>query len=186
MKLKDKKPILIIGALIGFLSYLYSIKEDYIINPSQSLPRGIYKLYPPTDIKKGDIVVFEISEDLQNYMKQRGYILSNVTTLMKKVAAFSDDTIEIKNQEIFINNISWGKIYEFDSKYRPLRKLESENLIVKKDEFFALSAVNKSFDSRYFGAIKVSKIVAKSKIFLKFWLTFYMKTSIINISNKIN
>ena len=58
MKLKDKKPILIIGALIGFLSYLYSIKEDYIINPSQSLPRGIYKLYPPTDIKKGDIVVF--------------------------------------------------------------------------------------------------------------------------------
>lgn len=168
MKLKDKKPILIIWILIGFLSYLYSIKENYIINPSKSLPRGLYRLYPPTNIKKGDIVVFEISEDLQNYMKQRGYILNNVTTLMKKVAAFSDDTVEIKNQEIFINNISWGKIYEFDSKDRPLRKLESENLILKEDEFLALSTIDKSFDSRYFGTIKMSKIVAKSKIFLKF------------------
>lgn len=168
MKLKDKKPILIIFALIGFLAYLHSIKDKYIINPSKSLPRGIYKLYPPTDIKKGDIVVFEISKDLQEYMKQRGYILSNVTTLMKKVAAFSDDTIEIKNQEIFINNISWGKIYEFDSRYRPLKKLKNENLILKDDEFLALSNTDKSFDSRYFGAIKRTKIVAKSKIFLKF------------------
>lgn len=168
MKLKDKKPILIIGALIGFLSYLYLIKDNYIINPSKSLPRGIYKLYPPTDIKKGDIVVFEIYEDLQNYMKQRGYILNNVTTLMKKVAAFSDDIVEIKNQEIFINNVSWGKVYEFDSKYRPLKKLKNKNLILKDDEFLALSDTDKSFDSRYFGAIKKTKIIAKSKIFLKF------------------
>ena len=165
MKLKDKKPILIIGALIGFLSYLYSIKEDYIINPSQSLPRGIYKLYPPTDIKKGDIVVFEISEDLQNYMKQRGYILSNVTTLMKKVAAFSDDTVEIKNQEIFINNISWGKIYEFDSKYRPLRKLESENLIVKKMSFLLCQLSIKALIAGTLEQSRCQKLLQSQKYF---------------------
>ena len=167
MKIKDKKPLIIICCLISFLSYLYSIKDNYIINPSKSLPRGIYKLYPPQNIKKGDIVVFKISDDLQKYMKQRGYILSSVNTLMKKVAAFSDDKIEIKNNEIYINNTSWGKIYEYDSKKRSLNKL-TNNMILKKDEFLPLSYEDKSFDGRYFGPIKTSDILSKSEIIFKF------------------
>lgn len=168
MKIKDKKPLLVIFGLINFLMYLYLIKDNYIINPSKSLPRGIYRLYPPTNIKRGDIVIFNISEDLQSYMKQRGYILDNVTTLMKKAAAFSNDTVEIKNQEIFVNNVSWGKVYKVDSKYRPLKNMKNEDLILKSDEFIALSDVDKSFDSRYFGKVKTSEIIAKSKIILKF------------------
>lgn len=101
-------------------------------------------------------------------MKQRGYILDNVTTLMKKAAAFSNDTVEIKNQEIFVNNVSWGKVYKVDSKYRPLKNMKNEDLILKSDEFIALSDVDKSFDSRYFGKVKTSEIIAKSKIILKF------------------
>lgn len=167
MKIKDKKPIIIIFSLIIFLTYLYNIKDNYIINPSKSLPRGIYKLYPPQNIKKGDIVVFRIPDKLQNYMKQRGYILSNVNTLMKKVAAFSDDKIEIKNNEIYVNNISWGKIYEYDSKNRPLKKYKNKTIILKKDEFLPLSSEDKSFDGRYFGPIKTSDILSKSEIHFK-------------------
>lgn len=171
MKLRrkiNKTPLILIFFLIMLLTHWYRIKDKYIINPSKSLTRGIYKLYPPVDIKQGDIVVFKIPKELKDYCKHRGYILNRTETLMKKVAAFSSDKIEIKDQEIFINNISWGKIYRVDSKYRNLPQLKTEEVIPNKNEFLPLVKTDGSFDGRYFGAIKKQEIQAKAELFLQF------------------
>ncbi len=171
MKLRkkiNKIPLLLIFLLIILLTHWYKIKDKYIINPSKSLTRGIYKLYPPVNIKHGDIVVFKIPKELEIYCKHRGYILNRTETLMKRVAAFSTDTIEIKNQEIFINNVSWGKIYNVDSKYRDLPQLKTKDVIPNKNEFLPLVQTDGSFDGRYFGPIKSQEIQARAELFLQF------------------
>lgn len=164
----NKIPLLLIFLLIILLTHWYKIKDNYIINPSKSLTRGIYKLYPPYNIKHGDIVVFKIPEELKTYCKHRGYILSKTETLMKRVAAFSTDTIEIKNQEIFVNGVSWGKIYKADSKYRELPQLKVKDTIPNENEFLPLAQTDGSFDGRYFGPIKNQDIQAKAELFLRF------------------
>lgn len=164
----NKTPLLIIFSLIILLIHWYRIKDKYIINPSKSLTRGIYKLYPPVNIKQGDIVVFKISKETKNFCKQRGYILNKTETLMKRVAAFSNDKVIIKNQEIFINDISWGKIYKMDSKYRELPQVKIENIVPNDNEFLPLVKTDGSFDGRYFGSIKNKDIQAKAELFLRF------------------
>ena len=79
-----KKIILI---FIIFIGCLLSQRNKYIINPSKSLTRGIYKIFPVETINKGDIVVFNIPNNIKKMAKEREYILKDAQTLMKIVAA---------------------------------------------------------------------------------------------------
>ena len=64
---------LIISALIYF-------KCNYVINVTPSLPRGIYRLEKPENLKQGDIVLFDIDEDIKEMMAGRKYIPNNFYT----------------------------------------------------------------------------------------------------------
>ena len=92
--------IVVVGTFI--FSYL---KSNYSINRSNSIPTGIYKLYPLENIKKGDIVTFTVSEDLKNFMLERSYIRKSTVGFIKIVAGVEGDTVEI-NDNLLIN----GKI----------------------------------------------------------------------------
>ena len=160
-KNRDYKGIFILVAFLIFMGILKKEGKNYTINKTKSLPRGIYKLYPPVDLQKEDIIVFEIPQSAE-LMFKRGYV-SNIDTLMKKLAAFPGDHIEIINQELYINGNNWGKIYEKDKLYRPLPRLKEKDLIPGEKEVLALSDINNSFDGRYFGPILVSSIKYKAK-----------------------
>lgn len=160
-KNRDYKGIFILVAFLIFMGILKKEGKNYTINKTRSLPRGIYKLYPPVDLHKGDIIVFEIPKSAE-LMFKRGYV-SNIDSLMKKLAALPGDHIEIINQELYINGNNWGKIYEKDKLYRPLPNLKEKDLIPGEKEVLALSDINNSFDGRYFGPILISSIKYKAK-----------------------
>ncbi|BBA53226.1 conjugal transfer protein TraF (plasmid) [Fusobacterium varium] len=160
-KNRDYKGIFILVAFLIFMGILKKEGKNYTINKTRSLPRGIYKLYPPVDLHKGDIIVFEIPKSAE-LMFKRGYV-SNIDSLMKKLAALPGDHIEIINQELYINGNNWGKIYEKDKLYRPLPSLKEKDLIPGEKEVLALSDINNSFDGRYFGPIEIKSIKYKAK-----------------------
>lgn len=60
----------IIFVFIIFVGCLLSQRNKYIINPSKSLTRGIYKTFPVETINKGDIVVFNIPKDIKKWLKK--------------------------------------------------------------------------------------------------------------------
>lgn len=167
MKVKSYTPFLIISCVLFFM---FAIKDKYIINPSKSLPRGIYKIIDDNkSIKKGDIVCFTMPKDIETLAKKRNYILQNANTLMKIVAADKNDKVELKNNELFINNVSWGKISYYDSYLRKLEPKSIKELQPKNDdEFLLLSKVKNSFDGRYIGLIKKENILYKTEIFCPF------------------
>ena len=161
-----KKIILI---FIIFIGCLLSQRNKYIINPSKSLTRGIYKTFPVETINKGDIVVFNIPKDIKKMAKEREYILKDAQTLMKIVAATKDDIVTIEKDELFINGISWGKIAYKDSHLRKLEPKSEKELQPKNDdEYLLLSKVKNSFDGRYIGVVKRKDIIYKAELFIKF------------------
>lgn len=161
-----KKIILI---FIIFIGCLLSQRNKYIINPSKSLTRGIYKTFPVETINKGDIVVFNIPNDIKKMAKEREYILKDAQTLMKIVAATKDDIVTIEKGELFINGISWGKMAYKDSHLRRLDPKNEKELQPKSDdEYLLLSKVRNSFDGRYIGIIKRKDIIYKAELFLEF------------------
>ena len=161
-----KKIILI---FIIFIGCLLSQRNKYIINPSKSLTREIYKTFPVETINKGDIVVFNIPNDIKKMAKEREYILKDAQTLMKIVAATKDDMVTIKNDELFINGISWGKMAYKDSHLRKLNPKSEKELQPKNDdEYLLLSKVKNSFDGRYIGVVKRKDIIYRAELFIEF------------------
>lgn len=170
--IKKKKinytPLIIIIGLGIFLFILKDISKHITINISRSLPRGVYRLYTPLKIDRGDIIVFPIPENVRETFEKRKYTSKFVTSIMKKAAAFENDNITIKKEVLYINNTAWGKIYKYDSKFRALPELSLEEIIPKKNEILPLSNVDHSFDGRYFGPIEEKKIIYKAELLFTF------------------
>lgn len=160
-KNRDYKAVFILVVFLIFMGILKKEGKNYTINKTRSLPRGIYRLYPPVDLHKEDIIVFEIPKSAE-LMFKRGYV-SNIDTLMKKLAALPGEDIQIENNEVLIGTKNWGKIYDRDKLNRQLPKLEKEQIRPSENEVLALSDIDKSFDGRYFGPIEIKSIKYKAK-----------------------
>lgn len=164
-----KKFFINLIALIITVFFLFNfLKNNYAINRSSSITTGVYKLYPlENNIKKGDIVVFDVSDELFNYMLDRGYINKYTKSFIKRVAGVPKDEIEI-NKDLKINGkIIKENLYKKDSlgRYLPLKE---GKYTLKKDEYFLVGTHIRSFDSSYMGIIKKEQIKNKAKLIYSF------------------
>lgn len=168
MQIRDKKIFKILLMFTVFIGVLKVSSRHFIVNTTHSLPRGIYRLYSPENIEKGDIVVFDIPDSAEEYVHGRNYVPSIVTTMMKIVASDSlEDNIRIDNGELTVNNENWGAVKKYDSQGRKVPELTIENL-KKENHLLLLSKVENSFDGRYFGVIPREKIKNKAELVMKF------------------
>ena len=155
---KLKKTLINLGAIliVGFFLFDFA-KENFRINVSESIPTGIYRVYPIDTIKKGDCIVFETDESTREFMLKRGYIKENSKAFIKKVAGMEGDIIDKTIK----------KIYAKDSMGNPL-PLKTGKYTLKKDEFFMLGDHERSFDSSYMGIIKREQMLKKAKLIQEF------------------
>lgn len=159
-------PLIIIFSVILFM---LSIKGKFIINPSKSLTRGIYRILEKDNINKGDIVCFKMPENIKRLALERNYILQKADSLMKIVAATKDDKVELINDELFINGESWGKMVYQDTYLRKLNPKDIKELQPKNnDEYLLLSKIKNSFDGRYIGVVTKKDILFKTQLFIEF------------------
>jgi len=143
--------------LVTLFIGLHILSKTYVINVTPSIPLGIYKLENFDGIlKKGDLVVYEIDSKYKNLTNIKGTMFKSV----KPVAAFYNDKIEIKSNRIYVNGEDYGEIFS--------KILSTFNGKIQKDEILTLSKVKGTFDGRYYGAIKKSKIEKKARLIYEF------------------
>ena len=129
------------------------MSKIYVINVTPSIPLGIYKLEKFDGVlKKRDLVVYEVDDKYKNLTSIKRTMFKSV----KPVAAFYEDKVEIKDNRIYVNGEDYGEIFS---------KVSSNfNGKMKEDEVLTLSKVRGTFDGRYYGAIKKSKIEKKARL----------------------
>lgn len=166
--------ILLFLSSIFYFSLILFQKNGFIVNISKSLPLGIYKTYPITEvIKEGDIVVFIPNEKNKNFMIERGYLGKDnlVKTLMKKVVGVEGDIFTVKKTPLGLvlyknEETILGGVATRDSKYRELNHISY--LKLEKDEYFLVGESFNSYDSRYFGSVKKEEILYKASAIFTF------------------
>ena len=159
--IRTKKFNLIMLSVSIFLAITFTVlhllSNIYVINVTPSIPLGIYKLEKFDGmLKKGDLVVYEVDDKYKNLTSIKGTMFKPV----KPVAAFYEDKVEIKGNRIYVNGEDYGEIFpEISSNF---------NGKIKEDEVLTLSKVRGTFDGRYYGAIKKSKIEKKARLIYEF------------------
>ena len=161
MDIRTRRFNLIMLSISIFLAIIFTglhlLSDIYVINVTPSIPLGIYKLEKfDGALKKGDLVVYKIDNKYKKLTSIKGTMFKSV----KPVVAFYEDKVEIKGNRIYVNDEDYGEIFpEISSNF---------NGKIKEDEVLTLSKVRGTFDGRYYGAIKKSKIEKKARLIYEF------------------
>ena len=144
------KPTLLVGDHILVNKFLYGVK----------IPFTDITLVPVKKPKRGDIVVFKFPEDPKK-------------DFIKRVVAVSGDTVQIRNKEVYINDKPIDDPYgihidphTIPGKLRPRDNLDPVS--VPPDSLFVMGDNrDHSYDSRFWGFVKLSSV--KGKAFIIYW-----------------
>lgn len=144
------KPTLLVGDHILVNKFLYGVK----------IPFTDITLVPVKEPKRGDIVVFKFPEDPKK-------------DFIKRVIAVSGDTVQIRNKEVYINNKPIEDPYgthidphTIPGKLRPRDNLDP--VTVPPNALFVMGDNrDHSYDSRFWGFVKLSSV--KGKAFIIYW-----------------
>lgn len=147
---------LTIGALCG-----------YRINITQSLPLGIWQRTP--DSRGAAYVEFCLPRGtFAELVRERGYIPygtcpEGLAPLLKPVVAQAGDLVVITDRSLAVNGkpLLSDPIRELDSKGRALPAMKPGSYPVPEKALWVLSTYHpRSLDSRYYGAISESSVIA--------------------------
>ncbi len=157
-----------------FITVLYGMKwAGVFINTTISYPLGLYKSHHISgtgDLTylKGELVLFCPDQsnitvqfaDSNNYLQHGGFCgVKMVAPFIKKVVGIPGDTVEITEKGVYVNSILLENSRRVN---RHLKKLSFRDNFVKvlgRSEYWIMSDYDiRSFDSRYFGAVKRDQI----------------------------
>lgn len=164
-KEKNQKIFIYLFIFLAILTILEMYKlvsmPKFYLNVSSSMPKGIYKVIPCKEFKKGDFVIFDVPKIAQPYIYGRKWLPNN-WPLIKTVGALPNDQVVITEKSIFINNQYIGKIFEKDHQGKPLPILRGSFKIPDNNWLPIATYIQNSFDGRYFGPIPFNLIRGKA------------------------
>ena len=133
-------------------------KPRLIYNPSESAPIGWYTLDVNGPIEAGAFVAAYAPPQARKLADERRYLPANLP-LLKTVWAVGGTEICVKDRVVRVPNRPDITALEQDGLGRVLPEL-SGCFVLKPDEVFLISSdVQTSFDSRYFGPVKLENIL---------------------------
>ena len=155
---------LLTGLGIAALAWplLHTSVARLIYNPSDSVPRGWYRIDPPDSLHVGSIVLTRLPADAAALAAQRGYLPAR-TPLLKRIGAMSPQQVCIEQHLVRIDGMAVTSVQATDGRGRPLSGWQQCRRL-HDGELFLLSASNPaSFDSRYFGPVAVSAVIGSAQ-----------------------
>lgn len=135
-------------------------------------------IFPLTNPKHGDVIVFEFPEDEgKPWLERRDFI--------KRVVGVPGDVIEVRNKKVYVNGEHQAipqEVHKESSVILPGSAISPQDyrdfmppIVVPENSYFVMGDNrDRSYDSRFWGVVDRSKI--KGKAFIKYWSWDHEKT----------
>ena len=136
---------------------IWLIARPYLIwNASKSVPIGWY-FVEHRQPKLHEIAVVKLEDWPELYASSRGYLPTHVW-LLKPVAALSPAVVCSFGRYVFIDGKLVARAKLFDRLQRVLPRWKGCHTL-NSEEVFLIARPKNSFDSRYFGPVKLSQVI---------------------------
>ena len=141
--------------MIGILAHASGLR----INPTPSLPKGVYRI-APGEPAKGDFVTFCLRGEFAELARERGYLQagsceSGLRPLLKRLAGVPGDCIVADGLAV----------RTVDSQGRPMPSALRSGVITS-GMAMVLADHEGSFDSRYFGLVPLESLQRVEPVFV--------------------
>ncbi|SEJ49610.1 MULTISPECIES: S26 family signal peptidase [unclassified Variovorax] len=138
----------------------------WVYNPSDSVPRGWYRIEPfePSRdaLNVGDIVLARLPAEAAALAAQRGYLPERIP-LLKRIGAMAPQRVCMVRRTVYVDDVPVALWRSADGQGRGL-PLWSHCRALRAGELFLLSATNPaSFDSRYFGPVDAVAVLGRAQ-----------------------
>jgi conjugative transfer signal peptidase TraF len=154
---------LAIGLVLLFGGLCLAIVAGVRYNGTSSLPKGFYVVVHKR-LEKGDLVLIKLPQaPVYDMARRRGYLdvgWSPVCRLLKRLVAVGGDRVTISALGVAVNGILLANSMPLteDAAGLPLQFYPLQNYTLGLDEILIMSENSVSFDSRYFGPIKMTML----------------------------
>lgn len=161
-----KRTAVILCMDIGLAALLVPLaipnRVHLVYNPSDSVPRGWYRIVPTDSLQVGRIVLARLPVQAAALAAQRGYLPAGIP-LLKRVGAVAPQRVCVDGASVRIDDVAVAAVTLADRRGRPLSAW-SQCRRLAQGELFLLSGTNPaSFDSRYFGPILASNVIGRAQ-----------------------
>jgi conjugative transfer signal peptidase TraF len=145
---------------------LYASAARWVYNPSDSVPRGWYRIEPVESsqpaLHVGGIVLARLSAEVAALAARRGYLPDRIP-LLKRIGAMAPQRVCMAQRTVYVDHVPVALARGADGQGRSL-PLWSHCRTLRDGELFLLSATNPaSFDSRYFGPIDTAAVIGRAQ-----------------------
>lgn len=145
--------------LLLWLPTLLKPEPKLLYNPSPSADIGWYKVSQTNHYTVGDLVAAFVPEEAEDLADSRGYLPAGVPVI-KTIGGIEGDPYCITDGYLEIGPEIKLKILPFDSQGRAMPVLPERCAAVSPGYVLLISRrIGRSFDSRYFGEIRISEII---------------------------
>ncbi len=149
-----------LGLLIAWIAVsLLLANRQIVINTSPSVAPGIY-LRVDERPALGRIVDFRIPARAWPYIRERTGHTGQHWYILKPIAAGPGDRVDTMGHWLYINGRKIAPIYTHDEQGRLLPHWRADCVLGPHEYFVYSSRIWNSFDSRYYGPIRHSRIAA--------------------------
>lgn len=133
-----------------------------VYNPSDSVPRGWYRIGPTDSLTVGSIVLARLPAQAATLASQRAYLPAGIP-LLKRIGAIAPQRVCLDGASVRIDDVVVAAVMRADGHGRPLPAWPQCRRLAH-GEFFLLSSTNQaSFDSRYFGPIRALDVIGSAQ-----------------------
>lgn len=165
MKLQSLKwPVLslfFLAFLYVVISVLFDVGFGFSYQDSTSMPEGWYLTLPVSQISPNEILLFRPPSSAEKIMLKHQWILPGAV-MMKEAMGMPGDFVCIQGKSIMINERPIAKIISDYAPNHPLPHLSLCRSLSHNEYMMMSTHIPNSFDSRYFGPIKRSAIIARA------------------------
>ena len=133
-----------------------------VYNPSDSVPRGWYRIVPAGSLQANSIVLAWLPPEAAALAAQRRYLPSGIP-LLKRIGAVAPQSVCVREGIVRIDGAVAATALSQDGKHRTLQSWTQCRALVEGELFLLSNANPASFDSRYFGPIAASAVIGSAR-----------------------
>lgn len=133
-----------------------------VYNPSDSVPRGWYRIDESRSLQVGDLVLAGLPEGAAALAAQRDYLPAGVP-LLKRVAAVAPQHVCSDGATVSVDGRPTVNTLAADSRGRLLSVWRQCRRLSEGEVFLLSTSHPASFDSRYFGPVATSAVIGVAR-----------------------